>query len=164
MVQRGFTFIELVIVIVILGLLGVTALPRLIEKQTGTLASNIQQVGASLDSGIQLVYAKSAIAGTQNLPYSGNKNTQISIDDIVIDTDFGYPDAQRTNMTRLTMWADLDAEQWDVTVDLPAPGAFVITPKEGAYTAKGASQCQVVYYEPTAVNKKPQILVQEQGC
>ncbi|MEG3766748.1 type II secretion system protein [Alteromonas sp. 14N.309.X.WAT.G.H12] len=164
MVQRGFTFIELVIVIVILGLLAVTAVPGLIEKQTGTLASNIQRVGASLDSGIQLVYAKSAIAGIQDLPYAGNKNTQISIQDIVIDTDFGYPDAQRTNMTRLTMWADLNAKQWDVTVDLPAPGSFVITPKEGAYSANATKQCQVVYTEPAAVNERPHIWVQDQGC
>lgn len=164
MAQRGFTFFELVIVIIMLGVLGVTAVPRVIEKQTGTLTSNLHRLGASLDSGIQLVYAKSAIAGIQNLPNAGNANTQISIHNITIETDFGYPDAQRTNMTQLAMWADLNAKQWDVTVDLPGQGSFVITPKEGAYSVDRAKQCQVVYTEPTAVNERPHILVQDQGC
>ena len=65
MQQRGFTLIELVIVIVILGILAVTAAPRFIDLQGDARASTLQGAKAALTSGMQLVYAKSAIAGEQ---------------------------------------------------------------------------------------------------
>ena len=51
MQQRGFTLIELVIVIVILGILAVTAAPRFIDLQGDARASTLQGAKAALTSG-----------------------------------------------------------------------------------------------------------------
>ncbi|MBU3020638.1 type II secretion system GspH family protein [Aestuariibacter sp. A3R04] len=164
MKQRGFTLIELVIVIVILGILAVTAAPRFIDLQGDARASTLQGVKAALESGMQLVYAKSAIAGEQDTAYAGNNNTRVTINNIAIDTDFGYPDAERTNITRLNAWADLNDNDWTVAANSPSAGSFAITPEGVAYTATAADQCQVIYTEAASENERPVIEVQSTGC
>ena len=65
MKQQGFTLIELIIVIVILGILSVTAAPRFIDFQGDARKATLQGVKAALDGGARLIFAKSAVAGEQ---------------------------------------------------------------------------------------------------
>ena len=55
---RGFTLIELVIVIVVLGILAVTALPRLLDLQSDARTSALQGLkGAMQGANDQLIGA-----------------------------------------------------------------------------------------------------------
>ena len=61
--QNGFTLIELIIVIVILGILAVTAAPRFIDISSDASRSVLQGVKGALVSGNQLARAQGLIEG-----------------------------------------------------------------------------------------------------
>lgn len=63
--QNGFTLIELVVVIIILGILAVTAAPKFINLQADAKASTVSGLEAAVKGADTLVYSKSLIAGNE---------------------------------------------------------------------------------------------------
>ncbi|QQX79717.1 type II secretion system protein [Shewanella sp. KX20019] len=63
--QNGFTLIELVVVIIILGILAVTAAPKFINLQGDARVSTLQGMKAAIQGSNSLVYSKSAISSVE---------------------------------------------------------------------------------------------------
>jgi MSHA pilin protein MshA len=85
--NAGFTLIELVIVIIVLGILAATAVPKFINLQDDAKASAMKGVEASLHSAANIVFSKAAINGTEKKAAgSGNK-----VNDILVA--YGFPTA-----------------------------------------------------------------------
>ncbi|CUA87026.1 prepilin-type N-terminal cleavage/methylation domain-containing protein [Pseudidiomarina woesei] len=87
--QKGFTLIELIIVIVVLGILAVTAAPQFFNFAGDARLSQIKGVEGAINSAAQIVYGKSAIESEIGLSRSDTPTPAVDS----IPTSYGYPTA-----------------------------------------------------------------------
>lgn len=85
--QVGFTLIELVIVVVLLGILAITAVPKFIDISSGAHRATMKRLESSLNGAVRLVYLKSVIEGENNISRTGA--TPPDVDGIL--THYGNP-------------------------------------------------------------------------
>lgn len=85
--QGGFTLIELVVVIVILGILAVTAAPRFLNLQDDARNASLEGLRGAMAGASGIVYGKAAIDGVESV-----SDAEITIDGVTIQTVNGYPE------------------------------------------------------------------------
>lgn len=158
--QNGFTLIELVVVIVILGILAVTAAPRFLNLQGDARASTLEGLKGAINGAAGIVYGKAAIEGKESTDGSG---TKVEADDITVS--FGYPTAEATGIVKSMK---IDDSEWAVAYDTTTPRVAVFAQKttalSGANKAKiEGTSCYISYKEATS-GAEPTIVVTKTGC
>ena len=172
--SAGFTLIELIIVIVILGILAVTAAPKFMNMQGDARKSVLNGMSASIKTAANLVYSKAIIAGVEkqaglvNLPIQGVTGNSTAIA-------FGYPTAADTGILEVldanttatgtgTTTTGANAE-WGRSVG--ANGSYYIMWPTGVATTEATAikaACYIQYTPATSATVPPVYTVKATGC
>ena len=137
--SAGFTLIELVIVIIILGILAVTAAPKFLNLQEDANKAAADGVRAAITSSAQLVYSKAVI---KNVTSTGDSSESVTLaDGNEVTLVYGYPDATANGVAKA------------VQIDGTWTSAAGTTTGPKTYIYKDAnSKCTVTYTEASKTN------------
>lgn len=141
--QAGFTLIELVVVIVILGILAATAIPRFVDMATQARVAKMSAARGTLQSASALAHSQWVVTGSTAATVSMEGTDNVAMT-------FGYPSA-----AGILVAANLSTADYTSTTT----GGVVSISENPART-----NCLVTYTPATALTVPPVIAQTTTGC
>ncbi|MGD8784435.1 MAG: type II secretion system protein [Thioalkalispiraceae bacterium] len=148
--QAGFTLIELVVVIVILGLLAAAALPRFVNVTQDARVSSLNGVAGGLRTAASLARAEYIVTGD-------NTATDVTMD--------GQPVTVLSETANAGRGGRPTGDAAGISEAMPDPDGYSVTYAGGVATYQpdsgGGATCQVQY---TAAALGDPVVVTDTGC
>ncbi|MFG3452623.1 type II secretion system protein [Stutzerimonas stutzeri] len=149
--QSGFTMIELIMVIVILGILAAFALPRFADFSSDARASAVQGAAGAIKSASAIAHA-AHLAGQSTTTTGSDPVTTVKLEGETITLVHGYPNAAGILKAAQITENDFDTDTTGTTTTVSAKKASVKT------------TCQVKYAEATSADDAPDITLVVSSC
>jgi MSHA pilin protein MshA len=144
--QKGFTLIELVMVIVILGILAAVAFPKFADLSTDARKATLAGALGSIKSAAAIVHAKALVTGNTSAAAT------LTIDNSPITIIRGYPTANAAGIGLAAQVTD------DFTVATGGTGAGATV------TVMVQANCFITYTAATAVTSVSAVITNDTGC
>jgi MSHA pilin protein MshA len=152
--QTGFTLIELTMVIIVLGILAATVLPRFLNLRTEAIVSSMHGIDAAIASATTLTNAKAIINHVDHLA-----SASITVDGETIDLAYGFPAGTANGIAKLITTPSDDWKQRASTIS----GAWVYW-HDVINEDAGSANCYVRYRQATSVGVRPVVDFVQTGC
>ena len=151
--QKGFTLIELVVVIVILGILAVTAAPKFIDLSSDAHTGTLNAINASMQSAATLVHSKSLIAGNDK-----SSTATVKVNGTDVNIVYGYPKAAKADWDNL-LDVDTGSNFQDADISGTPPSYSIYANKLKPTAPATADKCSVQYKEATATGSGTTLVI-----